>query len=122
MFYENKVCDNLILTFENIRIQVSLLNSAPFSTKKNDNKQLHYFPSYVGEKLHRNIDVDIKISVMHHNYEWCEWNTKEMLRAAFEKDDIVFLGHDHKPETISMKNSNGNDINIVMGGFFFLMK
>lgn len=119
-FMKNKVCDNLILTFENIRIQVSLLNSAPFSTKKNDNKQLHYFPSYVGEKLHRNIDVDIKISVMHHNYEWCEWNTKEMLRAAFEKDDIVFLGHDHKPETISMKNSNGNDINIVMGGFFCL--
>ena len=57
---------------------------------------------------------------MHHNYEWCEWNTKEMLRAAFEKDDIVFWGHDHKPETISMKNSNGNDINIVMGGSFCL--
>ena len=35
-FMKNKVCDNLILTFENIRIQVSLLNSAPFSTKKNE--------------------------------------------------------------------------------------
>lgn len=117
-FLDDKICDNIFIDFENLSIQLSLLNSAPFSTRENDNKELHHFPASVGEKLHRADKVDIKLSIMHHHYEWCDWNTKEMLREVFNKDDIVFFGHDHKAESIYMKNGDGNDTNIVMGGRF----
>lgn len=119
-FKDDKICDNVIIDFNNLKIQISLLNSAPFSTRKNTDKELHYFPVYVDEKLHRADDVDIKLSIIHHSYEWCDWETKEMLRDAFKKDDIVFIGHDHKAESLAIKNGDGTDTNILMGSRFNL--
>lgn len=119
-FKDDKICDNVIIDFDDFKIQISLLNSAPFSTRNYTDKELHYFPPYVGEKLHRVDQVDIKLSVIHHSYEFCDWETKEMLRTEFKKDDIVFIGHDHKAEAITMKNGDGTDTNIIMGGRFDL--
>ena len=119
-FKEDKICDNIIIDFNNLKIQISLLNSAPFSTREYTDKQLHYFPAYVGEKLHRADKVDVKMTVVHHSYECCDWQTKDMLRTEFKKDDIVFIGHDHKPEAITMRNGDGTDTNIIMGGCFDL--
>lgn len=119
-FNKDSLCDVGIVSFGDIKIQICLLNSAPFSTRTPDDKQFHFFPKYVAEKLVRNICADLKITVMHHHYEWCEWDTKEMLRKAIASDDITFFGHDHKPETVTSAYSNGEKYSIIMGGEFNL--
>ena len=71
-FKEDKLCDVSFLRLGEITMQVCKLNSTPFSTRAPDDKQFHYFPVYVGEKPNRHPDADIKITIMHHRYEWCE--------------------------------------------------
>ena len=119
-FKEHKLYDRKIVDFGDVKIQFCLLNSAPYSTRHPDDKQLHYFPSYVAEKLMPDPDADIKITVMHHHFEWCEPNTKEAIRKAIASDDITFFGHDHKAEHLIAKYSNGDTYNIIMGGKFDL--
>ena len=119
-FVDDKLCDVKLLTFGKTKVQFCMLNSAPFSTRKREDKQLHYFPAYVAEKLNRVSDVDLKVTVMHHHYEWCEWDTKEIIKKAIASDDITFFGHDHKAETFTTQYANGRTNNIFMGGRFDL--
>lgn len=119
-FIEDKLCDVRMLTFGKVKVQLCMLNSAPFSTRKREDKQLHYFPAYVAEKLERANETTLKITVMHHHYEWCEWDTKEMLKKAIASDDITFFGHDHKAESFTTQYSDGCVNNIIMGGEFNL--
>ena len=42
-FVDDKLCDVKILTFGKTKVQFCMLNSAPFSTRKREDKQLHYF-------------------------------------------------------------------------------
>lgn len=119
-FIRDKLCDTHIFTSGNTKVQINKLNSSPFSTRKPDDKQFHYFPAYVGEELQRKQDVDVKVTIMHHHFEWCEWNTKEMIKNAIGTDDITFFGHDHKVEALTTRYSNGLKTNILMGGKFDL--
>ena len=119
-FNQDRICDVRKIKIAGKTIQACLLNSAPYSTRRNDDKQTHYFPTYVEEKLARDNQVDLKITIMHHSYEWCEWSTKTMLRRTLLNDDIVFFGHDHNAEAVTLKNGDGSNINMVLGGKFSL--
>jgi len=119
-FVKDKICDVNTITVGDVKLQFCLLNSAPYSTRDPEDKQFHYLPTYVGEKLTRDPEADLKITVMHHHYEWCEWNTKELLKKSLATDDIVFFGHDHKAEAITTVNGDGSTFNIIMGGQFNL--
>ncbi len=119
-FDSNKLYDVKTEKIGTENIQFCLINSAPYSTRRHEDKQLHYLPEYVFDKLNRNPETDLKISLMHHSYEWCEWKTKTSLKKVLEQDDIVFFGHDHKSEAYSMIKSTGETINIIMGGRFNL--
>ena len=50
-----------------VKIQACLLNSAPYSTRKPNDKQIHYFPPYVIEKISRDPSAHLKFSIMHHS-------------------------------------------------------
>ena len=119
-FITNPICDCRLIQIGTKTLQICLLNSALFSTRKPNDKELHFFPSNVGEMLKRSPDADIKITVMHHSYECCDWDTKEMIKASMSDDDIVFFGHDHKAESIVLTNGNGTNYNIFIGGKFAL--
>lgn len=119
-FKTDKICDVRCISIGDSKVQICLLNSAPYSTLGKDNQQLHYLPSYVAEKLNRLDDVDLKITVMHHSYEWCEWETKSMIKKALTTDDIVFFGHDHVAENLNLISGDGKKFNIVKGGRFDL--
>lgn len=120
-FKSDRIVDIRTISLGKFKIQVSLINSAPYSTREKEDKQLHYLPSYVGEKISQPSSKDtLNISVCHHSYEWFDWDSKEMLKRAFSQNDITFIGHDHKSESISMQNGDGTHINTVMGGKFTL--
>lgn len=119
-FKKERLCDTKVIDVAGIKLNIRMLNSAPFSTRTATDKELHYFPQYVAENLSQNLGADLRITVMHHHYEWCEWNTKEMLRNTIAKDDITFFGHDHKSEGVSSKFSDGAEYHVIMGGKFDL--
>ena len=120
-FKSDKIVDIKTIPLGGFKIQVSLINSAPYSTREKEDKLLHYLPPHVGEKISQPSSKDtLNISVCHHSYEWFDWNSKEMLKRAFSQNDIAFIGHDHKSESISMQNGDGTHINTIMGGKFTL--
>ncbi len=120
-FKSNKVIDVIPVSCGDIDVQFCLINSAPYSTREKEDKQLHYLPTYVGETLSAPIPSNtLRVSVCHHSYEWFDWDSKEMLKQALTHSDIVFFGHDHQAETISISNGSGSKINIIMGGRFSL--
>ncbi len=120
-FETDKILDIITVPYDGLNVQFCLINSAPYSTREKEDKQLHYLPAYVGEKLSEPTpERTLKISVCHHSYEWFDWDSKEMLRRSLAHSDVVFFGHDHKPETISISSSSGANIKIVMGGLFTL--
>lgn len=117
-FAYDKICDSKMINICGITVQCCLLNSALFSTRTPDDKELHFLPQRILNKLNRKDDADIKITIMHHHFEWCEWNTKEMVKNAISSDDITFFGHDHKSEAVQSTYSDGKKHNILMGGEF----
>ncbi len=119
-FITDPICDCRLVKIGDKTLQICLLNSALFSTRKPNDKELHFLPPNVREMLKRDPTADVKITVMHHSYECCDWDTKEMLKASISDDDIVFFGHDHKAESIVLTNGNGTNYNILIGGEFAL--
>lgn len=117
-FQDDKICDVHVITVCGLKIQICLLNSAPFSTKEPDDKQFHYIPQKYRSQISRLSDVDLKITVMHHHFEWCVWDTKEMIKKSISSDDVTFFGHDHKSEQIKSKYADGKEHRIIMGGKF----
>lgn len=91
MFFESVVFD-----FEGYKIQFNLINTAPFSTLKPDNKELHYYPNEKIDNLKRKEDVSVCVTVMHHNWEWFHWDCKDTLEnAIFASSEFLLYGHDH---------------------------
>lgn len=119
-FRSNRLCDVRTIPVGPAIIQFNLLNSAPFSTREKDNKEVHFFPAYVGERMSRDASATLKVTVMHHSFDWCEFETRQMLKKSFSNDDLVFLGHDHLAESLTIQNANGDSMNILMGGQFTL--
>ena len=117
-FLQNKLIDVHRINVDKKKIQICLLNSAPFSSLDKNDKERHHFPAYVGENMNRDDDTDLQIAVMHHSFEWFDWNSKQMLKEHLKSFDIVFFGHDHVAETVTLKNNNGTEINIIKGGEF----
>lgn len=119
-FLKNKIVDVHNVEFDNKKFRICLLNSAPFSTKLPNDKELHFLPNYVIEKLIRNNDVDFQITVVHHSYECFDWDSKEMLKNHLYMNDLVLFGHEHKSESFTQSNYNGLKRNIIIGGEFTL--
>ena len=119
-FIDNNFYDNKILDFSGIKVQTCCLNSAPFSTRRPDDKEAHYLPPYVEDNLERQSGCALKVTVVHHHFEWFKWETKQMLKRMISTDDITFFGHDHEPDELTTKYADGRTYNIIMGGEFNL--
>lgn len=119
-FTENKIVDVHYILFDKKKFKVCLLNSAPFSTKLSNDKELHFLSDYVSEKLIREDDVDFQITVIHHSYEWFDWSSKEMLKNHLHSNDLVLFGHEHEAESFTQNSYNGTKLNVIMGGEFSL--
>ncbi len=91
-------------------IQINLLNTAPFSTLKPDDKECHYFPK---EKMHLLQKVDestLCITVMHHSVEWFDWSCKaDLEKMIYDNSEFLLTGHDHvgSGRTVSFSNDSG---------------
>lgn len=117
-FLSDKICDTKNIDYSGIKIQFCLLNSALFSTREKEDKQIHHLPSWVEEKAINRKGCELNITVIHHHFEWFDWDSKVMLKRIITNSDVAFFGHDHKTEHSTTQYSDGSKMNIVMGGVF----
>ena len=112
VFLTKKYC-----TFDGYKIQFNLINTAPFSTLEPDDKELHYFPDNKISLLTRRADANLCITVMHHSYEWFNWNCKTNLeKAIIDNSEFLLYGHDHRSHTASLSIDNSLDTWISSAG------
>lgn len=112
IFLNKKYC-----TFDGYKIQFNLINTAPFSTLEPDDKELHYFPDNRINLLTRAPDTNLCITVMHHSYEWFNWNYKANLeKTIVDNSELLLYGHDHRERMASLSIDNGLDTWISSAG------
>ncbi|MDR2965978.1 MAG: metallophosphoesterase [Treponema sp.] len=100
-FVSDKVVDSRIIDVKGYKIQYNLINTAPFSTLRKDNKEIHHLPDSFLFSLVKKDNVNLSITVMHHSTEWFHSKTKEALEKMIRgHSDIVFQGHEHNVRTI----------------------
>lgn len=105
------------LSFDGYKIQFNLINTAPLSTLKPDDKELHYFPEERIHALDRGKDANLCITIMHHNYEWFNWRYKGNLeKAIVDNSEILFHGHDHTEKTSTLSINESIDTWISSAG------
>jgi len=120
----NKYCqrnlfiDRRFLSYQDFKMQINLLNTAFFSTRKPDDKELHYFPTDRLFLLRKaGTDIDVVITVMHHSTDWFHWKSKNQLESSiYESSSLLFLGHDHYPQTKSLEVDAHGGLIISAGG------
>ena len=104
-------------TFGGYKIQFNLINTAPFSTLKPDDKELHYFPEGKMHLISRTEDANLCITIMHHSYEWFNWKYKSNLeKAIIDNSEILLYGHDHREHTDTLSINNSLDTWISAAG------
>ena len=113
----NRLLQTKKLNFNNYLVQLNLINTSPFSTLKPNDKELHYFPENEISNLRRGSDVNLCITVMHHSYEWFNWNSKNHLeKEIINTSEIIFTGHDHIAHNTSVSVDNSSDTCISAAG------
>lgn len=73
-------------------LEVVMLNSAPCSTLKSDNKEIHYLPQEALKCIEKENGENIKFVLVHHGPEWFESDTKNYFESLLYKHcDILFV-------------------------------
>ena len=99
------------------KIQFNLINTAPFSTLKPDDKELHYFPDNELSLLNRDSDSNLNITIMHHSCEWFHWKYRTTLENTIvDNSEFIFHGHDHREHTNSISIDEGLDTIVSSAG------
>ncbi|HZH87940.1 MAG TPA: metallophosphoesterase [Chitinophagaceae bacterium] len=104
----DKIINRRFCSYGDYRIQFNLINTSLFSTLKPDDKELHYFPQEKMQYLKKADNVDLCVTVMHHSWEWFNWEYKSDLeKTIINNSEILFSGHDHCDDmrTVTIENN-----------------
>lgn len=113
----DRIINRRYCTFDNYKIQFNLINTAPFSTLKPDDKELHYFPQDKLYLLKKSDDVNLCITAMHHSNEWFNWKYKSDLeKNIIDNSEILLTGHDHQVHTNTVSINDSLDTWVSAAG------
>ena len=103
---------------DDFSISFALINTAPFSALKKLDKELHHIKSSELNSLMIS-DSSFQITVMHHSKEWFDEESANCIAGVLDRyTDLLFVGHEHDPESIVMKSENKNMLIGNRGGSF----
>lgn len=118
-FIRERSADAKELAIDNERanLELALLNTAPFSTRTSDDKQLHFATEEMLKVVEKTADRNVKIILMHHSPHWFEDDSKRFLeRALLSHCDLLLVGHEHDSYAEDLKTSRSKQIHILHGG------
>lgn len=97
------------------KICINLINSAPFSSLKHDDKDNHYInPNNI---VNIKSDADLNIVIMHHSHEWFHEDIRLVLKEKILSNDILFYGHEHSQNFFVEEYGNNGLITSKAGAF-----
>lgn len=106
-FKNKSVFDRKVISVDNFKIEINMINSAVFSLKSAEDKGLHYIEQTAINQLNTPTGADFVISVMHHAPDWYIDAQKNQLETALLcKSSLIFYGHEH---TVGTKSYSYND-------------
>lgn len=117
-FTYDKSIEYKLLTFDGFKIKVNLVNSAPFSLLKSENKDkgIHYLPTEEIAYKSESRGENFCITMMHHGPEWFSEECKHMLNSSLlAKTDLLMLGHEHYSEGESKIINATHRMNVSRG-------
>lgn len=118
-FINDKFVEQRIESFNGIKIQFNLVNTAPFSVSRSDNKESHYLPVEKIYELKKASETDYCITIMHHGPEWFCYDSKRTLESVlFDNCEMIFQGHEHVPGMLVQDNEENQRILISKCGQF----
>lgn len=97
------------------RISFRVLNSAWMSTAREQQGQLFFPISQLPDIPH----ADVRISILHHTYNWFEsTNGRELRRILEDTSDLVITGHEHDTDEYVIARRFNETTGYVEGGVF----
>lgn len=99
---ENSLIDILKFNYGQKIVQINLINSGAFSSLEED-QGFHYIRNKEIEEISENQNSDFVFTVMHHPHHWYSGRVKKVLeKALYEKNDMLFCGHEHYESQMSI--------------------
>lgn len=126
-FVSNKLIDVKTLSVGNKKMQFNLINSELFSTCKDkygdDDKGKHYLPANEWNKISREKDVDLVVTVSHRGPEWFDWDSTNCFkRSLYCNTDLFLYGHEHINDVRLSSQKDKNLVKSIASGIDFVEK
>ncbi len=114
-FEDNKLVCVRKFSYEGHSIRFNLINTACFSSRVED-QGFHFITNGDIESLGVTDDCDIVITVMHHPHHWfTERIRKQVENSLYEESDLIYLGHEHYENSMSIENRKAKT-HLLSGG------
>ena len=98
-------------------IEINLLNSTIFSLRHENDQGIHFLTDDVISQLAAPTGAHMAITLMHHSHQWFNDSCKPQLeKALFEKNTMVFCGHEHFQATQAISYNGKNPAQFFCGG------
>lgn len=119
-FVNNKELDTSILQFDGFRLKINNINSAFFSTFKDENddndKGLHTIDDELITLL-SNDNCEMVITLMHHSPDWYDETSGYKLKECIKLNtDILLCGHEHVNDDLDYNYGKGFFTTKICGG------
>ena len=105
------------IEFQNVSIHFVMINSAPFSSVKYDDKEHHYLPdscALIGRPSSTKKNIEILVS--HHRPDWFDYDSSaKMVKFIEETATICLFGHEHDAKCYAQISDEDNVV-ISKGG------
>ena len=94
---DNKVVDIKTLDINNFTINFCLINSSLYSLKESQaDKAYHHLSEDEISSIEQSSNANINIMVLHHDFNWFDWETRTKLESICNKYySIILYGHEH---------------------------
>ena len=113
--YDNKLAWLTSIQDPNIKLNFLVINTAWASTLNEKQAQL-IFPTSL---LPQSTPADIRISLLHHPYNWFKAdNARDIRRILEEGSDIILTGHEHDLDVYTKIKESSHPIGYIEGGIF----
>lgn len=129
LYEKEKILDIKVFKFGKVKLKFNLINTAVFSTLDHYDKELHFFPKDLINRINHE-DCDYSITIMHHSVEWFHESCKILLQEKIlSSSEFLLTGHEHdellvdqlvNEERIVISKCGELDIENFSGTFNFL--
>ena len=116
-FKTSNIFDCKKFIFGDVHLNFVLINTSPFSSKKHEDKDFHYFTKSEDlPNLTKNDNKTITFVLSHHRADWFEEESEKVFNDYIKDKSSVYIhGHDHDINTMQVYQKNEQHLTLCGG-------